>query len=168
MDNCSFSPNSKNYSAFASNLKLLPVITPNADSSSKELGKVYVFGPRDMVLTGITAEGATFSKKPAAALAFHVDKVKKILFADGIILYPIPYSAAEGISSWKGQSVSTNLSSMKGLQQQLADIKKNLEGLNDYTFTSDSWKGNKVTEAYGPSVKAHYVGIVEEIKGIFK
>ena len=98
-EDCSFLPN--NYSAFSTFLKVLPFITPSGD--------IYTFGPSQMVLNQINSDGAKFSKNPLIAAKFEVDMDNRILKKGDIVLYPVNFDAAKDISSWQGQSISTNI-----------------------------------------------------------
>ena len=158
---CSFSTVSKNFNAFASFLKLLPLITPNGD--------VYAFGPRDMLLQAFDDYNMTFSKRASTALKFKIDKENKALTSGFATLYPIPFSAAAGLGdSWKGQSLSTNLGSMKSLQDKLKKIQDNLAKSTVYTFSGGNWKNRKIGDSYGMgAINAKYIGMVNEIPGVF-
>lgn len=160
MEDCSFLP--KNYSAFSSFLKVIPFITPAGD--------VYGFGPSQMVLNQINSDGAIFSKNPLTAAKLEVDKVNRVLKKGDMILYPVKFDAAKDISSsWQGQSISTNVASIKNIDQHLEHAIKAMKDLNVYSFSSSNWKPNWKPEDYYSinSIKKQYIGIVEELHNVF-
>ncbi|WP_281233265.1 hypothetical protein [Flavobacterium gelatinilyticum] len=159
-EDCSFLP--KNYSAFSTFLKVLPFITPNGD--------VYGFGPSQMLLNQFNSEGAIFSKNPLIAAKLEVDIEKRILKKGDMILYPVQFSAAKDIAStWQGQSISTNIASIKNINEHLDNAIKKMRDLNVYSFSSSSWKPNWKPESYYSinSIKKQYIGIVEELHNVF-
>jgi hypothetical protein len=160
-DDCSFLP--KNYSAFSSFLKVIPFITPNGD--------VYAFGPSQMLLNQITNEGAIFSKSPLLSAKLEVDTVNRVLKKGNMILYPIRFDAAKDIASlsWEGQSISTNVASIKNINEHLSRAAKAMKDLNVYSFSSGSWKSNWKPDDYYSvnSIKKQYIGIVDELHNIF-
>ncbi|MFH7015704.1 hypothetical protein [Flavobacterium sp. FlaQc-47] len=160
MDECSFLP--KNYSAFSTFLKLIPFITPSGD--------VYAFGPSQMLLNQITTDGAIFSKNPLTAAKLEVDAVNRVLKKGDLILYPVKFNAAKDISSsWEGQSISTNVASIKNINEHLEHASKAMKDLNVYSFSSSNWKTNWKPEDYYSinSIKKQYIGIVEELRNVF-
>ncbi|MFZ0599456.1 MAG: hypothetical protein WAM46_20885 [Flavobacterium sp.] len=160
MDECSFLP--KNYSAFSTFLKLIPFITPSGD--------VYAFGPSQMLLNQITSDGAIFSKNPLTAAKLEVDAVNRVLKKGDLILYPVKFNAAKDISSsWEGQSISTNVASIKNINEHLEHASKAMKDLNVYSFSSSNWKTNWKPEDYYSinSIKKQYIGIVEELRNVF-
>lgn len=159
-ENCSFLP--KNYSAFSSFLKVIPFITPSGD--------IYGFGPSQMLLNQFTDEGAIFSKNPLIAAKLEVDMVNNVLKKGKMIFYPVRFSAAKDIgSSWEGQSISTNVASIKNINDHLDHAAKAMRDLNVYSFSSSSWKPNWKPENYYSinAIKKQYIGIVEELHNVF-
>ncbi|ADB42079.1 hypothetical protein [Spirosoma linguale] len=162
LESCTFVTDTKtNYSGFASFLKLLPFITPD--------GKVYVFGPANMLVSEVTDEGIVLSKNPAKAMAFTADTTNKLLTNGNLKLYPIPFSGAEGVREWMGQSVSTNLASSITLKKRLNNVKDQLTELSTYSFSSDNW--NNDANAQAPYsirlIKTQYVGLMEAAQSVF-
>lgn len=159
-DDCSFLP--KNYSAFSSFLKVIPFITPAGD--------IYAFGPSQMLLNQINNDGAIFSKNPLTAAKLEVDATNSILKKGDMKLYPVRFDAAKDISStWQGQSISTNVGSIKNIDQHLDHAIKAMKDLNVYSFSSSNWKPNWKPEDYYSinSIKKQYIGIVEELHNVF-
>lgn len=160
MDDCSFLP--KNYSAFSTFLKVIPFITPSGD--------IYAFGPSQMLLNQVTTDGAIFSKNPLTSVKLEVDAAKRVLKKGDLVLYPVKFDAAKDISSsWEGQSVSTNVASIKNINEHLDHASKAMKDLNVYSFSSSSWKPNWKPEDYYSinSIKKQYIGIVEELHNVF-
>ncbi|MBJ7221257.1 MULTISPECIES: hypothetical protein [unclassified Brenneria] len=149
-----------NYSAFSSFLKLLPMI--GAD------GEIYVFGPSSMFLKTVKKDESTFTKGGELAMKFHANIEKRILENDDVILTPIPFSAANNVH-WLGQGVSTNLSTIRSVNESLEEIRKELSQLNVCTFSSDDWDKNwNYTKAYSlRALKTQYIGMVDEVGNIF-
>jgi hypothetical protein len=160
MEHCSFSEGGS-YSPFAGFLKLLPFITPNGD--------IYVFGPTNMVLKGINSTGAVFSRNGKTALKMEVDMERKMLKNGDYLLYPIPFRGAASIQ-WKGQSLSTNIGSIKNLNQRLTEVNEELEKLNVYSFSSNNWKSDWEPDSVYRinSIKTQYVGIIDPVKSVFR
>lgn len=159
-EDCSFLPN--NYSAFSRFLKVLPFLTPSGD--------IYAFGPSQMVLNQINSDGAKFSKNPLIAAKFEVDMEKRVLKKGDIVLYPVKFSAAKDISStWEGQSISTNIASIKNINEHLDNAVKKMKDLNVYSFSSSSWQPDWTPEDYYSinSIKKQYIGIVDELHNVF-
>ncbi|HSI78694.1 MAG TPA: hypothetical protein VK957_22560 [Lunatimonas sp.] len=157
---CSFLP--KNYSAFSTFLKVIPFITPAGD--------IYAFGPSQMLLNQINSDGAIFSKNPLTAAKLEVDATKRILKKGDMILYPVQFDAAKDISSsWQGQSISTNVASIKNINEHLDNAVKGMKDLNVYSFSSSNWKPNWKPENYYSinSIRKQYIGIVEELHNVF-
>lgn len=159
-EHCSFTEGG-GYSPFSTFLKLMPFITPNGD--------IYAFGPSNMLLKGAVTAGIVFSKNGTTALKLQADMEKKMLKNGSFKLYPIPFRAAQGIS-WKGQSLSTNIGSIKHLNQRLSEVNKELEKMNAYSFSSNNWnsKWTPETNYHINSIKTQYVGIIEAVKSVFK
>jgi len=168
---CSFLPNTKTpYNAFSSFYKVYPVVMPNGD--------IHAFGPNNMLLEekwfggGPLGTACYFSGDPGRAMKFQVNQDGKTLISNDhyVELFPIPFSAARGIE-WKGESVSTNLSSFKSLKDKLNALANKLKNLNAYSFSSDTWKGKnwKPSDAYRmKSFKTQYMGIVDKTTDIFE
>ncbi|MDR6761974.1 hypothetical protein J2Y38_002185 [Flavobacterium sp. 2755] len=161
MGKCSFLP--RNYSAFSSFLKVVPFVTPAGD--------IYAFGPSQMILNQINNEGAIFSKNSLTALKLEVDKAKRVLKSGDIVFYPIPFEAAKNLldSSWKGQSISTNVASIKNIDSHIANTIKAMKDLKVYSFSSSNWYPKwKPSESYSiKSIKSQYIGLVDEIRTVF-
>lgn len=151
---CSFLP--RNYSAFSSFLKVVPFITPAGD--------IYVFGPSQMILNQIDDKGAMFSRNPVTALKLEVDKAKRVLKKGDITFYPIPFEAAKNIpdSSWKGQSISTNVASIKNIDNHIANAIEAMKDLNVYSFSSSNWNPdwNPEKNYSTKAIKKQYLGLV--------
>jgi hypothetical protein len=81
----------------------------------------------------------------------------------GIKLYPIPFSAAQGIT-WQGQSFSTNLASMGDLKAQLDQLQEQLTKLPAWSLTSDDWDEDSLGDKYYSStrIRKQYLGLVDE------
>lgn len=159
-DRCSFS--SKNYSVFSSFLKVVPFITPEGD--------IYAFGPSQMILNQINDKTAIFSRNPLTALKLEVDTVKRILKSGDTEFHPIPFEAAKNMrnSSWKGQSISTNVASIKSIDDHIKNAIQAMEDLNVYSFSSSNWNPNWKPEHFYSisSIKLQYLGLVDEIPNI--
>lgn len=158
-EECSFLP--KNYSAFSTFLKVIPFITPDGD--------VYAFGPSQMLLNQMNNDEAIFSRRPISAMKFEVDATNRTLKKGDIILYPIGFNAAKDISSsWQGQSISTNVASIKNINEHLENAVKAMKELNTYSFSSSNWDPNWKPEDYYSihSIKKQYIGIVKELPNI--
>ena len=155
---CSFGSN--NYSAFSSFLKLLPVISPN--------GKIYAFGPSNMLLKSSDQNAITFTKGSLLAMELTVNKYQELLENGDTKLYPIPFSAADNIQ-WKGQNLSTNLSSIKHINDHLTALSKELAKLNVCTFSSNDWDENWNYKRFYNlrSLKTQYIGLVDAVGNVF-
>ena len=87
-----------------------------------------------------------------------------------IILYPVPFSAADGIS-WKGQSLSTNVGADDDLNEKLTKLADDLEasGMTTWSYSSDGlsddWTGDDAYDRV--SLRKQYFGIVPEPGGAF-
>jgi hypothetical protein len=154
-----------NYSAFASFLKVFPMIAPD--------GTLCVFGPANKFLCDVSDGACNFSDGTFSPMALEANMTEMILEnkAAGLKLYPIPFTAADGIA-WKGQSLSTNLAAMGALQNQLATVGKDLKGRKSWTFSSEAWerdypgwKGN--THYATKLIKPQYIGLIAERRNIF-
>lgn len=158
---CSFLPD--DYTAFSSFLKVVPFITPAGD--------IYAFGPSQMIFNQINNEGAMFSRNPVTAAKLEVDKVNSVLKKGDVVFYPIPFEAAKNItdSSWKGQSISTNVASIKNIDNHIANAIKAMKDLNVYSFSSSNWDPNwKPKDSYSISaIKRQYIGLVDDNLNIF-
>jgi len=163
MKKCTFSVKNKNHVAFSSFLKVLPFITPT--------GEIYAFGPSDMLLRGINETNAWFCNNPIGALKLEVDRENKVLKNGGIVLHSLKFSSAKDIgSSWKGQSLSTNVGSIKNINNHIENTIKEIQKLNTYSFSSSNWDPNwKPQNFFGINkLKKQYVGIVDEPRNVFE
>jgi hypothetical protein len=159
---CPFNPEDGNYTAFTKYYKVLSLITPDEE--------VWAFGPEQGGLSAIYDHEAIFTKPGRAKyIKFTCDNDNKVLKHEdlNIVLYPIPFSAAENVN-WKGMSASSNVASVSGLNQSLASLNKQLNELNAWTFSSDRWNTGWNGETYyiQKQVKKHYVGLIDEIKTV--
>ncbi|NOU51960.1 hypothetical protein HG263_15615 [Pseudoalteromonas sp. JBTF-M23] len=161
---CPFDFESANYHAFSDFYSLLPLITPDQD--------IWIFGPEQGGLSSIYDNEVVFSKpnEKIKYLSFDYDKTLKVLSAqDGkVTCYPIPFSAAEGDIEWKGMSVSSNVSSQKGLLKNLTDLQESLNGLNAWSFSSSNWPTDWTpNKPYNQQdIPKHYIGLIDEIDTI--
>lgn len=154
----------KNYTAFSRAYKVLPLLTPDGD--------ILAFGPEQGALSSIYDNEIVFTKPGRTKyLIFSYDKSARELFHQDhhIKLYPIPFSAAENVSAWKGMSLSTNVGSIRSLNSALASLNDQLEKLRAWTFSSMSWSkkwnGTKLYRQH--RIKKQYLGIIDEIENIF-
>ncbi|WP_343566903.1 hypothetical protein [Sphingobacterium sp.] len=154
----------KNYTVFSRAYKVLPLLTPDGD--------ILAFGPEQGALSSIYDNEIVFTKPGRTKyLVFSYDKSARELFHQDhqIKLYPIPFSAAENVSAWKGMSLSTNLGSIKGLNLALTSLNDQLSKLQAWSFSSmnwsKQWNGKKLYRQH--RIKKQYLGIIDEIKNIF-
>lgn len=162
LSTCDF--DGRNYTAFSRAYKVLPLLTPDGD--------IWVFGPEKGALSSIYNKEIVFSKPGRANyLVFEYSKEGRILSNsdNGIKLYPIPFSAAQNVSAWKGMSFSTNIGSVKSLNDRLKSLSDDLGKLNAWSFSSanwnKSWKGKDVYRQR--NIKKQYIGLIEEIGNVF-
>lgn len=161
METCIFE--GKNYSAFSSFYKVLPLITPD--------GEIWAFGPEKGGLSSIYPTEVVFSK-PGKALYIPLtyDKKQKVLTypAYGLKLYPIPFDAANNVSAWKGMSLSTNIGSIKSFNNSLELLNAELNKLKAWTYSSENWdKSWDGSKPYIQSqIKKQYIGLIKEIQNI--
>ncbi|MFA8301322.1 MAG: hypothetical protein ACEPOV_14230 [Hyphomicrobiales bacterium] len=162
---CLFNPKNKNFDSFSKFYKILPLIAPSGD--------IYAFGPTNMLLFEIDTDNnkAYFTNNAVMATKFKVVEVDGIstLQSGSIRLFPVPVSAAQGVSSWKGQNLSINLSSIKQLNEKFELLNKELSELNIYSFSSSNWKSSWTPEDYYSlrSIRTQYIGMVEQIGSPF-
>ncbi|EJY9568803.1 hypothetical protein OHS39_004870 [Klebsiella aerogenes] len=151
---CSFERT--NHHAFAKLMKVFPVIDTK--------GNVYAFGPALMLLKNTINDEVTFTKSVLTAMRFEFDKANKILKSSTAKLFPIPCSAAQGISDWKGQGVGINLASSKSLSDQLESLRKELSQLNSCSLSSDNWNPSwQYTDPYHlKEMDTSYIGLVNK------
>ncbi|WP_316833509.1 hypothetical protein [Pedobacter nutrimenti] len=162
LSTCDF--DGRNYTAFSRAYKVLPLLTPDGD--------IWVFGPEKGALSSIYNKEIVFSKPGRANyLVFEYSKEGRILSNsdNGIKLYPIPFSAAQNVSAWKGMSFSTNIGSVKSLNDRLKSLSDDLGKLNAWSFSSANWnKSWKGKDFYRQrNIKKQYIGLVEEIGNVF-
>nr|WP_199081063.1 hypothetical protein [Pedobacter sp. ASV19] len=162
LSTCDF--DGRNYTAFSRAYKVLPLLTPDGD--------IWIFGPEQGGLSSVYNKEIVFSKPGRANyLVFEYSKDERILInsTNGIKLYPIPFSAAQNVSAWKGMSFSTNIGSVKSLNERLKSLSEDLGKLNAWSFSSanwnKSWKGKDVYRQR--NIKKQYIGLVEEIGNVF-
>ncbi|WP_313154142.1 hypothetical protein [Sphingobacterium multivorum] len=154
----------KNYTAFSRAYKVLPLLTPDGD--------ILAFGPEQGALSSIYDNEIVFTKPGRTKyLVFSYDKSARELYHQDhqIKLYPVPFSAADNVSAWKGMSLSTNVGSIKGLNLALTSLNDQLEKLQAWSFSSmnwsKKWNGKKLYRQH--RIKRQYIGIIDEIKNIF-
>jgi hypothetical protein len=101
---------------------------------------------------------------PWDPVEFTPNATSKTLEARGLKLYPIPFSAAQGVSDWKGQSFSTNVASMTDLRSSLEQLASGLKRSNAWGFSSDGWpEGWDITDYYHDAdIPKQYMGLLEE------
>lgn len=173
---CQFTPGpDAPYSAFASFVKVFPLIGLTGEY-------LYAFGPKNRMMIGFEntlkdeclyfARGRHQVKFMDWPLIFEANTREKILEnkTEGIKLYPIPFRAAASGIEWKGESLSTNLASMKGLNQQLRDVNQELSTRNSWTFSSDAWSPDWSPDDYYSMrrIRTQYIGTVPERHSPFK
>jgi len=163
---CAFDPETRTpYSEFANCYKLLPLILPD--------GTILAIGPDQSLLVDYDEDSDKFifSHGPTGnPLGFTANAAEKTLHFDGfedeftltlIRMYPVPFSAANGIE-WRGQAFSTNVAADNGLRSQLSQIKDNLGELPAWSFSSEAWSpawtGGRGYSTRG--VRKRYVGLV--------
>lgn len=154
----------KNFTAFSRAYKVLPLLTPDGD--------IWAFGPEQGGLSSVYNNEIVFSKPGRAKyLVFNYNKEDKILCNsdNGIKLHPIPFSAAQNISVWKGMSFSTNIGSANSLNQGLKSLSDRLGKLNSWSFSSANWNKNwNGKDAYRQrNIKKQYIGLIEEVENVF-
>ena len=163
-DICRRGPKDSN-TAFKSFLKVIPLLTPQ--------GHIYAFGPSNMLLKSMSATDAEagFTRRVATAMKLTPDKTLKVLKNDKTVLYPIHFTDAKGLTDWKGQILSTNLSANKPLADQLEKVKQELKQLNVYSFSSANWIANPDWRPNKPfrrsAIRTQYYGITAPIGTIF-
>jgi len=161
LDTCDF--DGKNYTAFSRSYKVLPLLTPDGD--------IWAFGPEQGGLSSIYNKEIVFSKPGRAKyLVFECSKEERILSNSDneIKLYPIPFSAAQNVSAWKGMSFSTNIGSFKSLNERLKSLSDDLGKLNAWSFSSANWnKSWKGTDVYRQqNIKKQYIGLIDENENV--
>jgi hypothetical protein len=119
------------------------------------------FGTLHLPMSG---PNAPFRFVPWDPVEFTPNAESKTLEARGLKLYPIPFSAAEGISDWKGQSFSTNVASQTDLRSALKGVESQLKARNAWSFSDDGWpRGWDVTEPYRvANIPMQYMGLLDE------
>ncbi|PTT02066.1 hypothetical protein DBR11_05855 [Pedobacter sp. HMWF019] len=162
LSTCDF--DGKNYTVFSRCYKVLPLLTPDED--------IWIFGPEQGGLSSIYNKEIVFSKPGRAKyLVFEYIKEKKILSNsdNGIKLYPIPFSAAQNVSAWKGMSFSTNIGSVKSLNDRLKSLSDDLGKLNAWSFSSANWdKSWSGKDFYRQrNIKKQYIGLIDKIETVF-
>jgi hypothetical protein len=162
---CDF--NGKNYDEFANFYKVLPLILPD--------GGIFAFGPGEGLLTYDFLQDEQDGKKQQLFLfendsevippviVFTPNATDKVLEnkEKGIRLYPIPFSAADGVE-WKGQSFSTSVGS--DVKSRIDKMISDLQKLHAWSFSSDDWKSTwKGTDYYSyKSVRKYFLGLRDE------
>jgi hypothetical protein len=187
---CEFDAGNRNYVAFSSFIKVLPIIVPDREG-------IYAFNqygflgwvPSDFIFWSneVTIIEECFHphlqekyrKKGKEytffASFFKVNKEEKCLVAtqayDTIKLYPIPFTAAKGVSWEGGAAGSASLASFEDLQQGIKNLKEELAHLKAWSFSSDTFEGVKWKTEMGLSdikAKEHYLGIVPKQADLMK
>ncbi|ATY31132.1 hypothetical protein CVN68_03315 [Sphingomonas psychrotolerans] len=164
---CAFDPTVGNYAAFATFYKLLPLIFPS--------GEIRVFGPGGFLVAlweekaNVRPENIYFDRNsPKLCPPLTADKAGRFLESNrgpvSYRLYPVPFSAAEGVQNWKGQSFSTGLASLSGLTSALSDLQKDIGQRLAWSLTSEAWpEGSSAEDYYAEGLIAkQYIGLVEE------
>lgn len=156
MGRVDFNPESpdRNYRGFAESYKLLPLLLPD--------GKIMAFGPSDGLLKKVEKDVFIFNQRARTAAQFVVNPKNQTLVSDdGIVLYPIPVTAAQGIEDWKGQSFSRNLGTMKTLNDKLKAMVDGYSKAPLYAF--DRRAPENLTAPYTMSrMRAQYMGLVKK------
>tara|TARA_Y100000588_G_scaffold185765_1_gene199625 strand:- start:2045 stop:4234 length:2190 start_codon:yes stop_codon:yes gene_type:complete len=154
--------NGRNYDAFSQAYKVLPLPTPDKE--------IWAFGPEKGLLSSAYDTEAVFSKSGGLikAMNFTPDRESKTLRSkDGkITLYPIRFSAADGVNDWKGMSSSTNIGADQNLNKSLQHLEKGLSKFNAWTFSNENWPNNwSDKKAYRRAyIKKQYLGLIKEPK----
>jgi len=174
-EHCSFNPTAGNYSAFAQFYKLMPLILPTSN-------KIVAIGPGGIMCTAGWQPGPVFARivggyvSPTDNLPYVTTPIEftpnvntSTLEGGGFTLYPVPFSAAQGIS-WKGQSCSTNVGADEDLNGKLKQLADDL----DATKTAWSYSSNGLPDGWSASnpysrlgVRKQYFGLQPEPAGAF-
>jgi len=174
----------KNFADFASFYKLLPLILPTsrkifafgADGGVLCESRLLVGGKPATVKNVFTPKYGRFNY-PNTQLSLDIQPIELEVDASGsylenkdkdkkIKLYPIPFSAAQGLDTWKGQSFSTNVAADEGLNSRLKELVDELENpkVASWSYSSDSlpddWTGDT---PYSPTgLRKQYFGKTKE------
>jgi hypothetical protein len=194
LEKIDFDPLSKNYSAFAVSTKCMPILFPSGQISifcvffwDKSEPTEYPEPPYSQYYIGIlfgqiignsngekrTCFAYQFSSEDEL-IVFTPNKAEKTLeYAypgqGKVKAYPIPFSAAQGVRQWKGQSLSTNIGSFTDLQDQLAHFSDLLKNQKTWSFSSENfpvdWKGSDYYALR--KIRTQYVGSEPESGNVF-
>lgn len=195
---CGFSSSRENYSDFAQFYKVLPLILPSSGKilcfgpgngilcdvhflianfgSPTASGNPIIFSYREgHYTTHFSNPGGGVSGNLSVDVSlteFAPNFVGQYLESEtkNIKLYPIPFTAARGIS-WKGQSFSTNVASDEDLNAKLKNLAHELEQpkVTQWSYSTDTlpdgWSGDKFYSRVG--IRRQYYGIIQEPEGSF-
>ena len=195
---CDFNSVTQNSTAFKKFVKGYPVITPNGDiymfvsmqvvkddGTNDEVGgfllgvnSQQLAGQQELFFLGSSLTDKTFvgsftsnaTEQKLTSTCEITDSNGKFISSINVNAYPIPFTAAEGLSDWTGASMSTNLKSFKGLNNRLNEIQTQLSLLNSWSFSSETfstlpWNGGACYSI--KTLKVSYLGIVEEVGNTF-
>jgi hypothetical protein len=177
---CGFNPSGQNYSAFAQFIKVMPLILPNSN-------KIIALGPggflrvaddRSCMFTRFEGayhaewDGGSMDAPGQPPLQFTANLESRVLEnkENRITLYPIPFSAAKGVQSWKGQSVSTNVGADADLIGEIKKLGDDLAGMKTWSYSSASLPDSGWTAAdvyQRASLGKQYFGMLPEPGGVF-
>lgn len=93
-------------------------------------------------------------------------------FEGEVVLHPVPFSAAKGVSLWSGQSVSTNVGADEKLDEKLQKLTADLRrpGMTNWSFSSQRLPkaGWTAASPYQPTnVRPQYFGLLPEPSAVF-
>lgn len=160
LSDCNFE--GKNFSAFSTAMKVLPLITPDE--------KIWIFGPGRGALSAVFDDRVVFSASPFANyISFNINTqegtISSVFEKKLINLYPIPFEAADGVK-WKGMSFSTNITSGGKLVGELQELSNKLGKQSTWFFPSNKWKDWHIEKYYTQNgIKKQYIGLIDEIPG---
>ncbi|MCG8475668.1 MAG: hypothetical protein MI784_09355 [Cytophagales bacterium] len=161
----SFRLSSKNFDSFSTFFKSFPLILPNQDIVA--IGLAYSSQqPNGLSFIADFNESTIGVNNGVKYLKLEAHKTQRMLSVtkgrDELRFYPIPFSASEGIR-WIGQGISTNLSAMGQLQQQLDRVGDELEDLSSWSFSGSDWKDWRPKDFYQKKkFNTRYLGIIPE------
>lgn len=178
---CGFNPSGQNYSAFAQFIKVMPLILPKTNKIIALGPGGFLcpkWGPRSSMFSRFEGpihrewDGGSMDSPGFPPLEFTANLETRVLEnkAESITLYPIPFSAAEGVQSWKGQSVSTNVGGDADLIAQIKKLGDDLAGMKTWSYSSASLPDGGWTAAdvyQRASLGKQYFGMLPEPGGAF-
>lgn len=85
---------------------------------------------------------------------------------DGFWAFPIPFDAAEGVTDWKGSSLTTGMGNLEHVLDALrTDLgARNQWTLDDATWADVDWKDYRYSVQ---GLQPTYAGVVDEVKSVF-